>query len=408
MRRLRDAALNDTVGTLLGKAPPWSRACEELKMLETLSPLSSSTFMASTMRTSHTWEIATTPRDLLHIGNNRRRDVMTEFQQVLRVQGPMLRKLQKYSPGHATRTLAKTLQEEDGGMKMASYEQSYPPQGQAQPPLPPRPPQGSYGHYGHGAQAPTMNFQQGVPYSSGHRPYQQPYPGHNQRLMDSPFNAMVVRRWALGAGTLGATVALLSASQRLSLALMEDHRPTPKPQLRVARARLLRARSRVQAEGKANSLSGALRSTELWQLEAAPRARPFEADAVLRTAQAGDVTRAVRWLETLLSRGFLDTDSMDHCFGAIAVSFARQGNAGGALRYVQRIQTAGRRPEAEVFQESILALAEGEDPDPGKTETTLVLLQQMCRAGHAPDLDCCKAILRSLGGPERSASPLSL
>ncbi|CAK9041330.1 unnamed protein product, partial [Durusdinium trenchii] len=218
---------------------------------------------------------------------------------------------------------------------------------------------------------------------------------------------MVVRRWALGAGTLGATVALLSASQRLSLALMEDHRPTPKPQLRVARARLLRARSRVQAEGKANSLSGALRSTELWQLEAppaleemspeAPRARPFEADAVLRTAQAGDVTRAVRWLETLLSRGFLDTDSMDHCFGAIAVSFARQGNAGGALRYVQRIQTAGRRPEAEVFQESILALAEGEDPDPGKTETTLVLLQQMCRAGHAPDLDCCKAILRSLG-----------
>ena len=37
-----------------------------------------------------------------------------------------------------------------------------------------------------------------------------------------------------------------------------------------------------------------------------------------------------------------------------------------------------------------------------------VPLRQMCRAGHAPDLDCCKAILRSLGGPERSASPLSL
>lgn len=35
---------------------------------------------------------------------DRRRDVMTEFQQVLRVQGPMLRKLQKYSPGHATRS----------------------------------------------------------------------------------------------------------------------------------------------------------------------------------------------------------------------------------------------------------------------------------------------------------------
>lgn len=42
----------------------------------------------------------------------------------------------------------------------------------------------------------------------------------------------------------------------------------------------------------------------------APRARPFEADAVLRTAQAGDVTRAVRWLETLLSRGFLDTERL--------------------------------------------------------------------------------------------------
>lgn len=32
--RLKDAALNDSVGTLLGKAPPWSRASKDLKLLE--------------------------------------------------------------------------------------------------------------------------------------------------------------------------------------------------------------------------------------------------------------------------------------------------------------------------------------------------------------------------------------
>ena len=46
MRRLKEAAAHDTVGALLGKAPPWSNAHEELKMLETLAP----SWMASTMR----------------------------------------------------------------------------------------------------------------------------------------------------------------------------------------------------------------------------------------------------------------------------------------------------------------------------------------------------------------------
>lgn len=47
MRRLRDAAAHDTVGALLGKAPPWSRAHEELKMLESVA---APNWMESTMR----------------------------------------------------------------------------------------------------------------------------------------------------------------------------------------------------------------------------------------------------------------------------------------------------------------------------------------------------------------------
>mmetsp|Transcript_57123 Transcript_57123/g.116368 ORF Transcript_57123/g.116368 Transcript_57123/m.116368 type:complete len:189 (-) Transcript_57123:35-601(-) len=84
MLRLREAALNDSVGTLLGK---------------TAQTLRAATSMESTMRSTHTWEIATTPRDVLHIANNRQRDMMTEFQQVLRVQEPMLRKLRLFGHG---------------------------------------------------------------------------------------------------------------------------------------------------------------------------------------------------------------------------------------------------------------------------------------------------------------------
>eukprot|EP00435_Cladocopium_sp_Y103_P011339 s723_g2.t4 len=181
MLRLREAALNDSVGTLLGKTAQTLRAASS---------------MESTMRSTHTWEIATTPRDLLHIANNRRRDVMTEFQQVLRVQEPMLRKL-RWRSIRVTVPASLSDYEDDSdvsGMKMAPYEQSYPP---GVPPSPPRqqggyPGQGYNPGYHHG-QAPTMNFQsppllnQGAPYGSQGAPGapfgHQPYPGHNQRLM---------------------------------------------------------------------------------------------------------------------------------------------------------------------------------------------------------------------------------
>lgn len=155
------------------------------------------------------------------------------------------------------------------------------------------------------------------------------------------------------------------------------------------------------------SLSGALQSTDLWQLEPspeaeetlpqAPKAQPFSADAVLRMASEGQSQRAGRWLETLLTRNFLELESMVNCFGALAVSYAREGNAGAAMRYLQRIRDVGGTPEAEIFRSLLEAFAEGEEPDPVKTESSLVLLQQMRRAGHAPDLDCCNAVLRSLG-----------
>eukprot|EP00435_Cladocopium_sp_Y103_P004191 s723_g1.t1 len=132
-------------------------------------------------------------------------------------------------------------------------------------------------------------------------------------------------------------------------------------------------------------------------LSEAPRAQPFSADAVLRMASEGQSKRAGRWLETLLTRNLLELESMVNCFGALAVSYAREGNAGAAMRYLQRIRDVGGTPEAEIFRSLLEAFAEGEEPDPVKTESSLVLLQQMRRAGHAPDLDCCKAVLRSLG-----------
>jgi len=128
-----------------------------------------------------------------------------------------------------------------------------------------------------------------------------------------------------------------------------------------------------------------LQSAELWQLEPspkaeelrpeAPRAQPFSAEAVLRMAEEGQSQRAGRWLETLLNRGVLDSESMDNCFGAIALSYAREGNTGAAMRYLQRIRDAGRTPEADVYRQLLEAFAEGDEPDPAKTESALVLLQ---------------------------------
>lgn len=91
-KRFKELGQRDNVGILMGSAPHWSGAPEALKILQATAPAAN---FDSTMRSTHTFEIAVTPRDLLHIANNRRRDVMTEFQQVLRVQEPMLRKLRR-------------------------------------------------------------------------------------------------------------------------------------------------------------------------------------------------------------------------------------------------------------------------------------------------------------------------
>lgn len=43
----------------------------------------------------------------------------------------------------------------------------------------------------------------------------------------------------------------------------------------------------------------------------APKAQPFSADAVLRMASEGQSQRAGRWLETLLTRNFLELESLE-------------------------------------------------------------------------------------------------
>ncbi|CAE7791150.1 unnamed protein product [Symbiodinium microadriaticum] len=210
------------------------------------------------------------------------------------------------------------------------------------------------------------------------------------------------RRTCCGRRAATAAALLLSASQRLSQSLVQIKiAPTTRTSLRAEG-------TRPQGRDE-SSLTSALGAAELWMPSGPSSDLPgpekrkeeaFTAKAVLECAKSGDGRRAARWLEVLLSRGLLEEESSSVIFCAVAPALARQGFAVAASRYLQRCMDMGQTPEAEIFRRVLLELEQGGATD--DADDFVLLHEQMRLAGHLPDLDCCKAVLRRLGGANNS------
>ncbi|CAE7822188.1 unnamed protein product [Symbiodinium sp. CCMP2456] len=209
------------------------------------------------------------------------------------------------------------------------------------------------------------------------------------------------RRTCCGRRAATAAALLLSASQRLSQSLVQIKiAPTTRTSLRAEGAP-------PQGRREESSLTSALEAAELWMpsgpssdLPGKRKEEAFTAKAVLECAESGDGRRAARWLEVLLSRGLLEEESSSVIFCAVAPALARQGLAVAASRYLQRCMDMGQTPEAQIFRRVLLELEQGGATD--DADDFVLLHEQMRLAGHLPDLDCCKAVLRSLGGANKS------
>ncbi|CAE7416708.1 PGR3 [Symbiodinium sp. CCMP2592] len=207
------------------------------------------------------------------------------------------------------------------------------------------------------------------------------------------------RRTCCGRRAATAAALLLSASQRLSQSLVQIKiAPTTRTSLRA---------EAPKPPGRESSLTSALGAPELW-MPSSPsdskianrKEEAFTAQAVLECAKSGDGRRAARWLEVMLSRGLLEEESSSLVFCAVAQALAQQGFGVAASRYLQRCMDMGQTPEAEVFRRVLLELEQGGATD--DANDFVLLHEQMRLAGHLPDLDCCKAVLRSLGEANES------
>eukprot|EP00439_Symbiodinium_sp_Y106_P072471 s792_g13.t1 len=177
-----------------------------------------------------------------------------------------------------------------------------------------------------------------------------------------------------------AAALLLSASQRLSQSLVQIKiAPTTRTSLRAEGA--------PKPPGRESSLTSALGAPELWMPSSPSDSSRLPANRKEEafTAQA----------EVMLSSGLLEEESSSLVFSAVAQALARQGFGAAASRYLQRCMDMGEPPEAEVFRGVLLELEQGGATDDAKD--FVLLHEQMRLAGHLPDLDCCKAVLRSLG-----------